>query len=226
MIKITDEMLMSYADGELDKNEAAEIEKLLKNDAELAAKVSRHHALRSEFDLAFNDIDNTPMPDSVMELLQQDKSNVINLDEHKAKRNMKWWQPSAIAASIAVAFVIGMGTSVSTVSDGDLLTVNNQLAALFDSTATGTSSEDITLQGSFLKSDGSLCRTFQYTASEQPTDGLSCRELNGQWKVVTLVPGVPADAYLPASGETESIIDQLTNEMQELSTEEEKSYFK
>ena len=82
------------------------------------------------------------------------------------------------------------------------------------------------MQGSFLKDDGSLCRTFQYTATELPTDGLSCRELNGNWKIVTLVPGVPADAYLPASGEEESFIGQLTNAMQKLSSEEEKSYFK
>ena len=229
MIKITDEILMSYADGELEENIAKQVEQALANDTSLRDKVTKHHALRTEFNLAFDGINEAPIPDSIKELLQEDDTNVVSLSDriegkHEQKKK-QWWQPTAIAASIALAFLVGMFSS-EPITDKSLLTVNNQIAYLLETKSSGSSEMDIVFQGSFIKADGSFCRTFQEISSDIPTNALSCRNLSGDWKIISLVPGVPTDAYLPASGDVESIIEQLTNSMQLLSVDEEKKYLK
>lgn len=225
MIKITDEILMSYADGELEEEVAIQVEKVIASDASLRDKVTRHHALRTEFDLAFKNVNETPIPDSIMGLLQENNSNIVSLPTKTEFQSKQWWQPTAIAASIVVAFLVGMLSNV-TENDFDLLTVDSSIANLLDKLPMGSSEMDIILQGSFLKDDGSFCRTFQDTNSDTPMNGLSCRKLTGDWAIISLIPAVPENAYLPASGDTESIIDQQTEPMQTLSRNEEKKYLK
>lgn len=222
MTNISDEMIMAYADGELEKEHVLVIENALKNDAGLRAKIARHHALRAEVELAFNEVDNTAVPEAILDLLQQDSNkvetnNVVNLSR-------SWWQPTSIAAAITIAFIVGLVIDAPANNSNDLMATTEQFANLMNTTTSGITTMGIEVQASFLKPDGSLCRTFQNKHSDNLMDGLSCREADGYWKMVVLTPAIPADVYLPASGDSTNIIAQATDGMKKLSVEEENNY--
>ncbi|MCP3675196.1 MAG: hypothetical protein GY829_12095 [Gammaproteobacteria bacterium] len=234
MTNISNEMIMAYVDGELGKDDIQTMENALLEDASLREKITRHHALMAEIDLAFNSIDNTPMPEDILALLQDDHSTaetaeVISIDTvQKRTENMQtnksWWQPASIAASLAIAFAMGMEIEGPKKVSDDFISTNDQFTYLLNSAASGSTNNGIEFQQSFLKKDGSFCRTFQNRHSENYTDGLSCRKQNGNWSIVVLTPSIPTDVYLPASGDTENAIQLMTIRMKQLSSEEEKIY--
>ena len=77
MNKITDELLMRFVDGELNNDEMAQVENAIAEDSRLKEKVTRHHVLRKEFELAFEDIDTTEVPLEIENSLQEEEPNVI-----------------------------------------------------------------------------------------------------------------------------------------------------
>ncbi|MBC7983706.1 MAG: zf-HC2 domain-containing protein, partial [Candidatus Obscuribacterales bacterium] len=55
-MNITDEMLMAYADGELDVATRAEIERAIAANSELAKQVAGHRALRIQLNNTFDSV--------------------------------------------------------------------------------------------------------------------------------------------------------------------------
>ena len=135
-------------------------------------------------------------------------------------------QRYAIAASVIVAFLVGIISIGNREDTDDLLVINNNVARLLDTMPSGTSTASFKLLHSFIQGDGSLCRTYTNVTADGNFNGLSCRDISGNWEVVELLPGVPTTAYIPASGETDSAINELTKNMKTLSANEEKKYLK
>ena len=69
-MKITDEQLMAYADGELDAAAAAEVEAAIAADPALAEAVARHRALRRQLRDAFAPGLDEPVPEHLMALVR------------------------------------------------------------------------------------------------------------------------------------------------------------
>ena len=71
-----DEMLMAYADGELDPLAAKRVEREIAANPELAATIEAHRALRRRLGAAFAPVLDAPVPDRLAALLE---TNVIAL---------------------------------------------------------------------------------------------------------------------------------------------------
>ena len=61
-MKISDEMLMAYADGEGDASARASVESAMREDAEIAERVAHHRAMREAMQGAFSTVIGEPVP--------------------------------------------------------------------------------------------------------------------------------------------------------------------
>ncbi|MFC0252085.1 anti-sigma factor family protein [Massilia consociata] len=194
-----DELLMAYADGELDPGQRAAIEEAMRSDPEVAAAVARHQNLRRDVFGAFADVLAEPVPERLQPAAP---ARVIQFDEYSqrraarglepAPRRWSWPQWGALAASLAVgvlAGVLGAGLlggsgelAVARGANGELLAKGRLDRALDRQLAgTGAVDADIRVGLSFVANGGGYCRSFVLGASA----GLACRE-GGQWRIPVL----------------------------------------
>ncbi len=233
MAKISSETLMAYADGELHGGDKILVEEALKKDADLRDQLSRHYALKAELAMAFKEIDEVPMPADILGMLQEDSpqsspkdNTVVSLTPPPVVHTRPSWQPAALAASVAVAFLAGM------MVDGDggdrgqkaAFTVSADLGTMLDHAASGTEAGGYKVEASFLDVVGTFCRSFTAAKTGGEQQGLSCRNAQGVWTLSVLTPTLPAKAYLPASGDTGGLIEQSTAAMRKLSISDERDY--
>ncbi|WP_460826233.1 anti-sigma factor family protein, partial [Massilia terrae] len=61
-MNISDDVLMAYADGELEAPQRAEVEQAMRADPKVAAAVERHRALRADVFAAFAGVLDEPVP--------------------------------------------------------------------------------------------------------------------------------------------------------------------
>ena len=128
---IEPEMLMAYADGELDPLNAKRVERAIAGDPALAQQVERHRALRKRISDSFAPVADEPVPDRLAALL---KSNVIDLPAPKTRPIVtRWREATALAACLVLGLIIGIGVSRGPVSAGaGGLYASGSLAAALD----------------------------------------------------------------------------------------------
>lgn len=178
-MNVSDEMLMAYADGELDAAEVAAIEAALAGDAGLREKLAAHRALAARFAPAFDDALREPVP---ARLLAAAEPKVVDLS---ARRAAKWsyreW--GAMAASLAGGLILGLGV-LGGPSELIVATENGLAArgALQTALTRQLASEagDVSVGLSFRNRDGEYCRTF--ALERQQVAGLACND-SGAWQI-------------------------------------------
>jgi len=196
-MKITDEQLMAYADGELDVEARRHIDAAIASDPALAATVEKHRRLRRRVHEAFDPILAERVPDRLVSTLKA-SPNVVELATHRRKsgpsmRRWSWPEWGAIAASLILGVIAGQvgGRSASsdlfTAHDGQLMARAELANALSDRLASESSTEGIRVAFSFRSKQGDYCRAFTLGSSEahSPLAGVACYE-NEQWQMQTL----------------------------------------
>ena len=196
-MKFSDEMLMAYADGELDLVARAEIEAAMAWDPKIAEAVERHRALAARLQSAYGGVLEEPVPERLASLVAgPGAAPVVELDSIRAVRearaklaSSRLPQWAAMAASVAIGLFVGLllmrgpalpyeETATGLVARGELdAALTQQLAG---SLGTGRARVGIT----FRDRGGAYCRTF-YLGREAPLAGLACRS-GDQWKLEVL----------------------------------------
>ena len=190
-----DETLMAYADGELDETTRAGISRALEQDPELARRVARHRALRTEVAGAFATVIDQPVPDRLLAASKGEsratdtpRGNVVNIPSLTARAPARPWRLrewTAMAASLVLGiFVAGKllpgGGEVETrrnalVARGELMTaLDSQLAS---NQGRGAA---VHIGLTFRDQQGAYCRTF--VSRGMSTAGLACRR-GGDWRI-------------------------------------------
>ncbi|NUB45964.1 hypothetical protein GEU84_016320 [Fertoebacter nigrum] len=239
---ITDEILMAYADGEMSDAEAAEVERAIAADAELAAKVALFRKGRMALAGALGAP--APVPAALMSRVQEmadamrpdtpvGTSNVIDLSTRR--KSVPFWQVP-LAASVALA--VGLSTAlflgaerggqdgllVARQSDPEVI---NALNAVGSGTSVDIrSGAQFTLIATFRDANGHLCREFEREQmSGASVVAVACRA-DAQWEVRFAVAVAAADdtAYAPASSlETLDAWLSATGAAAPMSQEEERA---
>jgi hypothetical protein len=206
-MKFSDETLMAYADGELDPATRTAVERAIRSDPTLAAKVRQHTAMRTNVFAAFAPIADEPVPPRLTAATRSGK--VIQLNTARAaraaeaapeKRRWSWAEWGGIAAALIVGVLAG-AASVSGLQDqpqlaamsGGTLLAQGELADALTTQLAGAGAQDapVKIGVTFEAKDGGYCRSFMMGAAA----GLACR--NGtEWKVP-----VTAQAVKGAAGE-------------------------
>ena len=213
-MKITEEMLIAFADGELDPKQRETVMRAVAADPELGRKLAAHQRLRTTLSGHFEPLAEEPVPDRFKTLLAQKPAsgddNVVSLAavregrKDKVERDGRRWSPgwskfAAIAATLVLGLAIGQslndGSPVG-VSGGGIVARGELAEALDTRLASAQDAGAETRIGlTFRSKDGDICRTFDGTAMA----GLACRE-GGRWRLEQLLPGTSAGSdYRQAS---------------------------
>lgn len=215
-----DEVLMAYADDELDARTRAAVEAAMASDPEIARRIAQHKALRTRIHTAFNKVLDEPVPARLLQVVRSGprvsgKTNVVPLRRHRAQL-WAWPQWSAIAASLIVGVIAGRlllvrsGVPGPIVARGGRILASGTLAgALSDRLAADqTDSDQVRLGVSFRSRSGNYCRTFAL-AAPAALAGLACHAADG-WQVQVLArtesPGTGSGAYRQAASSMPSAV--------------------
>jgi len=198
MKSFSDEILMAYADGELDEVTRRAVEEAMNKDAALARRVAQHKAMRNDVFAAFAPVAEEAVPPRLAHPLRQ--ATVVSLDSvrarreaeqqaaRKATRGRRWSWPEwgALAAMLMVGVMAGhYGVGMLPVDQGEtvasregVLVAQGRLATALDQQLAG-SGGPVRIGTSFLAQDNSYCRSF---TTAQEMSGLACKQ-GGAWKV-------------------------------------------
>lgn len=178
------ELLMAYADGELDPILTKQVERAIAQDPELAAQVKQHKQLRAMLADRFQPIAEAPVPEKFMNMLEPAK--VVDLAGARATRNAPsatqrwryWGTGGAIAASLVLGLMIGQGINQGPVGSRDgALVASGALAQTLDTQLAAAQPIDapVRILVSFQDQSGQLCRSFSGAA----LSGIACQDGKG-----------------------------------------------
>ncbi|WP_149195088.1 anti-sigma factor family protein [Luteimonas suaedae] len=220
-MKIDDEMLMAYADGELEPADAARVAASIAADPALGARLERHRALRARLAAGFAGVLEEPVPERLLAAARGEDASggVADIRDATARREARgprrwsWPEWSAMAASLLLGVLVvqwfhardrGGGELVAG-ADGALRARAHLAAALDTHLASAPQDGPVEIGISFRAVDGSYCRSFALKG-ERVLAGLACRDGAG-WQVpvaseVATAPGGElrqASTSLPAA---------------------------
>lgn len=223
-MRIDDEILAAYVDGELDAEEKAQVDAAARTDAALARRIQAQRKLREAMGRVYGQLLSDAPPDRLVKAAQATRApaEIVDLSAARRKRvaaepakgrGGRWLQWGAIAACAVLAVGVGLrawrggpspqGMAMVSGSPG-VMVATGPLAGALDNqlAASGYGATPVRIGVSFRTTDGRDCRTFQVQTSEGFA-GLACRENDG-WRVRATVAQAPgADtAYRQAGSET------------------------
>jgi anti-sigma factor RsiW len=200
-MKFSDEMLMAYADGELDLVARAEIESAMADDAAIARIIERHRALRSRVQAAYGGVLGEPVPAQLSSLVAPPvPAPVVELATRRAAEAAKparsWPMPQwmAMAAAVTLGLFIGVfalrGPEAPYEQSANGLLARGDLAwALNGQLASDAGTGAVRIGMSFRDRGGNYCRTFRLQ-QEATLAGLACHA-GEDWQVKVLAAAAP-----------------------------------
>lgn len=188
---IAPEMLMAYADGELDPLNMKRVEKAMAADPAIAAQVERHRALAASLQSAFAPLEAAPVPPAIAAMLAQSaRVTPMRAPSAPMRRERPIWM-GAIAASLVAGllagpFVLPQGGSDIAIENGQPV-ARGEVARALDTQLASTqgSGAAVRIGVTFRDGDNRLCRTFERGA----TGGIACAN-GGQWQLQRLYGGI------------------------------------
>ena len=220
MTDLTPEILMAYADGQLDSAQRREVEILLIGNPEAQDMVARFRRSTEILDAGLENVLQQPVPKRLLDTVQRSPAEVYTMRPRSHWHARSTWPGLAAAASILM--VVGVTTGVLMFQgENDAVTtvsVDPLQQALEDNHSGSPWVADtvtqITPMATFLAADGRACREFERVGDTR-TLGIACRDSQGQWVAeIELQQGLLSDvaedgSYLPASGGTDPISNVL-----------------
>ena len=223
-MKFSDELLIAFVNGELAEPARAAVERALRADPAIAARVSQLRARRSRVvgvvaggreGSAHAHAHGAP-----------GGAKVVQLDMVRAARNgplptpaplkpawtLRHWSALA-AALVAGTLAGGFGwrawqgeAELASLSgaEGALVAQGHLASALTSQLASPGPSGRVRIGISFLAKDGKYCRSFVMDT----TAGLACRE-GGAWKIPVLAQGAAGAAWMDGSGLPPAVLDAI-----------------
>lgn len=222
MTELTPEVLMAYADGELDEAKSREVERLLANDPEARATVD---AFRRSTEILGEGLDAVlvqPVPQRLLDTVRGSDAKVVAMRPKEHSRNGGHWPTLAVAASLLLSIGIGIGAMLTidrqdnaTVADADPLQQVLETRPSGSPWVSEDEREQVTPVLTFRAADGRPCREFERETSENHGFGVACRESNGVWVTqielaLSIFPeDLPQKGLMPASGGSDPVSDVL-----------------
>jgi len=198
-MKLSDETLMEYADGELGRVERAAVEAAIASDPEVSARVMKLRAQRDALRSAFDDVLDEPVPERLIVAARTAPADrkVVALERLRAKRvkaaltRWSWPQWTAMAVSLLVGLIVGRtmlapDDALLVAAAGGGLVAHGALAAALTEQLSGEPAHDpsIDIGVSYRAKGGEYCRTFSTTRVWRSA-GIACRDQDA-WGVRAL----------------------------------------
>ena len=199
MMQFSDDILMAYADGELDETTRREVQRAITADAVLAERARRQAAMRERLQAAYRPVLDEPLPERLLRTVGQTPTassagKLVSLSAVRSakeeRRAWTWAHWGGMAASVLLGVLMGKllpaggdDTPFETQS-GHLIARGAVGKALSTQLASASTREGaVAVQLSFIDKSGNYCRTFTTTGLA----GLACRD-GADWTVQVLAP--------------------------------------
>ena len=218
-MRIDDEKLIAFADGELGPGDRAAVEAALAADPELRTRLARQERLRALVSGHYAPVADEPVPDRLTALLTP-PAEIVDLAARREARQARtrplWQNFAALAATLVLGLFAGRtllpGTAGPVGLDEGVLVAQGGLAeALETQLASSQAADAQTRIGvSFAAADGRLCRTFASAAAS----GLACRDAD-HWRLVTVAGGqaAPSGEIRQAASATDPLVLEAAQAM-------------
>ncbi|HTV67539.1 MAG TPA: anti-sigma factor [Rhizobiaceae bacterium] len=215
----SDEILMRFADGELDEATAARLEQALAADDALMARFALFTETRAASKAALQPLLDEPVPEklraAVEDMVARKKAadaaaNVVAFPAGGASRHVTWRLP--LAASLVAALVgaaagfwiagpsgtpSGAGVQIAGLNDS---AISGALASVASGDETSIGADRFRAIATFRDSDQSICREFEIDTKDRDTVIAVACHVDRAWKVNFAVVAPSADGgYAPAS---------------------------
>lgn len=204
--EIEDEMLMAYADGELDTETAALVEAAMEQDAALAERLGAFLSTRSALMAAFDPAPPvSPQLEAAVRAMAAPAPQVVALSARRAARAA--WVPAAVAACLALAVGLGAGWGLrgpAAPGGAPQLALADGAAAALAALPSGQSADmadgqRLTILASFEDAAGTFCREIAQDGAGGSVLAVACKA-GPAWELrFALAAGTGGDAYRPAS---------------------------
>ncbi|MEJ7808524.1 MAG: hypothetical protein WKG03_21705 [Telluria sp.] len=229
-MRFTEEVIMAYADGELDESTRFEVELAMRQDPALAEKIRQHQVLRSHVFDAFAGTLTEKVPQRLQVAARSGK--VVHLDSVRQlrtppppppvpeKQGWAWPQWGALAATLVVGVLAGAigtqgvtgGAQLAALDAGSgALMANGALAQALSTQLAGSAQADapVRLGVSFVAKDGNYCRSFMLPRMA----GLACRS-GEDWRIPVMASAAAgaAGAYRQAGSEMPAAVLEAIDE--------------
>ena len=218
-MRFTEEIIMAYADGELDDSTRFEVELAMRQDPLLAEKIRQHQVLRSNVFSAFSGTLSEEVPQRLQAAARTGK--VVHLDSVRQLRTppppppaperqgWSWPEWGALAATLVVGVLagaigsqgLGGGAQLAAVDAGSgALKAEGRLAQALGAQLASTAPADAAVRVgvSFVARDGNYCRSFMLPKMA----GLACRS-GDEWRIPVMASAAAgaAGTYRQAGSE-------------------------
>jgi hypothetical protein len=209
-MKVSDEMLMALADGELDADTARGMRKAIDADPELQRRLRIFERTRADAKAAFADVLDEPVPASLLATLRPKRSR---LRDWLGGPSLAWRTAGGLGLAAAgfLAALVFIDRPLPGLLDGD-----TALAALLESAPGGETEPwregSFQVTGSYVVADG-ICRSFVAVPSEAASGwrGVACRR-DGAW-TVDLAVAEPAGSFTTASDRATEAVDSFLDQV-------------
>ena len=230
MTRLTDEMLMAYADGALPDAEAASVASALEHDSEARAIVAEFRRTAERARAAYAEIMTEPVPDSLVRTVLGSEARAANVtDIAEARKPRTQVRRMALPLAASVALLIGAAATLlrdlpaaQSIALGPVPTAT-PLAELLETKASGTATgrtkggEHLMVVATFRDRNARICREIEaLDANMQPTlAGAACRDpASGTWVVegvarVASAPVSQSGTFLPSGTDEKDALDGL-----------------
>lgn len=216
-MKMTDELLSGFLDNELSESEMDAVRDQIALDPALADRLAELASVDAELQRHYGAIDDQPMPEAVIRLLEQPLSaarpdNVVAFH---------WWRRlrdhsgKAIAAAVIAGFAMNQWLNSPAVDEPHWPAVAKVLehepsgdAYVLDSTGT------LTPQLTFQNREGDWCRQFRVDLADNVSEQIACRDNAGTWELLARVEVQAASE--PGTFQTASgghVLDEALDQM-------------
>ncbi len=217
--KMTDEIIMAYADGELPDAEARKVEQAALADPALREKIRLFTETAKQLKAAAAEL--PPVPDALAHKISAMLEGDAARSDHPEPENVvsfprrSWvsqW-PAALAASITLAIGVAAGAALGPFGAPEInppfglaALADPEIGVTLSSAASGSSAvlgsgATLNVIASFVDADNTLCREFDYEAVDGPSIvSVACRVNDGWRPKIAIAAGHDqAGTFAPAS---------------------------
>lgn len=223
--KITDELIMAFADGQLTGSEADAVRDAIGTDPALKDQFDAYQQSRLVLAAGFDGLLERPVPEDMKRLVLEQASQgsaVISLEAARVRRG-RLFGFDVLSQAAAAAVLLGAAAlggyqfgqnepAADRLVLAGLLPQESPIAAALSSTPAGISvevgSSEFVAVATYEISEGQVCREFEMNADGSGTVALACRvEAGWQVEVAALnVTGGASGQFLPASADAFELV--------------------
>ncbi len=209
---VTEQMVMTWIDGELNELDANRVREAVDGDPALSKVYQDQRLLKQRLAEHFDPVAELEIPKQLEAMLTD---NVISLGSASGWRlasSSLWRSFTAVAATFAVGF-LAIQLVPRGQEQGRFIPAGSELALALDTQLASEQPREagVRIGVTFAARDARMCRTFQTAA----TEGLACREegSRGGWQLIASVPNAPSQGDYAQAGSGSALVMERAQEL-------------